>query len=462
MSNELTQAIRSGPSELNLSDNIFFRRRSLSNPAIFAEFLQALRENTSIEKIVWRPRFSNNLSPEQRLDAYQIIGLMTSLRFIDIAAPLTEASPIGLACRCPSLERLKINTTMSLRYDSSSQESLVNAIRGSNLVEFECLFASHTEDSLDPLLLALTTCSDLHTCLITTRHPVSGNALEALVAAPSLRKLQFATVLPRELSWDFPFTAECMWAQIAETLATSRLQELRLVTGTVDANHVTSQVTAIAAGIKVNTQLRVLKLECTTGFSDEACRSIAEALEVNQVLQHVVVAGDEWRGSTFRLESEKAYQAFKSMLQMKENGMTLVVGEPVDEGVCKEQRVHYRDIVVQMMMHQVGRHELRKTHGRESWVRSMIRINGLEGADPLHSWAIHDDKDWELFKLECLMWLIRENPLVTKRSRERRKESLMFQVKSEELNKSRLHVSSTMRSSVPAPSQSDTGSMYFV
>lgn len=460
MSNELTQAILSGPRELNLSDNIFFRRRSLSNPAIFAEFLQALRENTTIEKIVWRPRFSNNLSPEQRLDAYQIIGQMPSLRILDIAAPLTEASPIGVACRCPNLQKLKINTTMSLRYDASAQESLVHAIRESRLVEFECLFASHTEDSLDPLLLALATCADLHSCLLTTTHPISGTALEALIASTSLRRLQFATVLPRELSWDFPSTADCFWGELAATLATSRLLELRLVTGTVDANHVTSQVSAIAAGIKVNTQLQVLKLECTKGFSDEACRSIAEALDGNRFVQHVVVAGDEWRGSTFRLESVKAYQSFKSMLQQKENGMTLVVGKPVDEGVCKEQRVHYRDLVVQMMMHQVGRHELRKTHGRESWVRSMIRINGLEGADPLHSWAIHDDKDWELFKLECLMWLVRANPLVTKRNRERRKESLMFQVKREELDMARLHVSSNKRPSVPSPLEA--GTMYFV
>lgn len=460
MSNELTQAILSGPAELNLSDNIFFRRRSLSNPAIFAEFLQALRENSTIEKIVWRPRFSNNLSPEQRLDAYRIIGQMPSLRVLDIAAPLTEASPIGVACRCPSLQKLKINTTMSLRYDSSSQEALVQAIRGSSLLEFECLFASHTEDSLDPLLLALATCRNLHTCLLTTTHPVSGTALESLVASPSLRKLQFATVLPRELSWDFPSTADCMWADLAESLATSHLHELRLVTGTVDANHVTSQVNAIAAGIKVNTQLQVLKLECTTGFSDEACCSIAEALEVNHGIQHVEVAGDEWRGSTFRLESVRSYQAFKSMLQLKENGVTLVVGKPVDEGVCKEHRVHYRDLVVQMTMHQVGRHELRKTHGRESWVRSMVRINALEGADPLHSWAIHDDKDWELFKLECLMWIVRENPLVTKRNRERRKESLMFQVRREDLHSGRLHVSSTKRA--PVPASSEVRSMYFV
>jgi hypothetical protein len=125
VSNELTLAIRSGPRDVNLSDNIFFRRRSLSNPVIFTDFLQALRENDTIEKIVWRPRFSNNLSPDQRLEAYQVIGQMISLRELDIAAPLTEASPIGIACQGVNLQKLKINTTMSLRYDVSAQEVLV-------------------------------------------------------------------------------------------------------------------------------------------------------------------------------------------------------------------------------------------------------------------------------------------------------------------------------------------------
>jgi len=58
MANELAIAIRAGPTELNLCDNIFFRRRSLSNPPIFADFLTAFRENDTIQKIKWRPRYA--------------------------------------------------------------------------------------------------------------------------------------------------------------------------------------------------------------------------------------------------------------------------------------------------------------------------------------------------------------------------------------------------------------------
>lgn len=35
-----------------------------------------------------------------------------------------------------------------------------------------------------------------------------------------------------------------------------------------------------------------------------------------------------------------------------------------------------------------------------------------------------DEKEWELLKIECSMSMLKANPLVTKRIRERRKESM--------------------------------------
>lgn len=433
VSNELAEAIRSGPKELNLCDNIFFRRRSLSNPPIFADFLQALRENNTIERLLWRPRFSNNLSPDQRLEAYQVIGQMRSLVDLDMAAPLTEASPIGIACQAPNLRSLKINTTMSLRYDATAQDGLVQALQGSQTLErFDCLFASHTTESLDPLIRALATCPNLTACAITTTHPVSGPALARLLAQPSLRDLQFGTVLPRDLSWDFPRVEACAWTDLAEPLASPscRLRHLRLITA-CDSHELTPHAVNLASALRHNQHLQELRLESVAGFSDEACEALAGALKVHPALQHVGVAGDDWRGATFRLESARSYQAFRDVLRDKETGLTMTIGKPVDEAVCRDQRIHYRDMLVQMVLHQVGRHEVMRTHRREAWVRSMVRLNGLEVADPRHSWAIADDKDWELFKLECIAWMVRENPLVTKRVKERRKESLMFLMKEE-------------------------------
>ena len=51
-------------------------------------------------------------------------------------------------------------------------------------------------------------------------------------------------------------------------------------------------------------------------------------------------------------------------------------------------------------------------------------INNLQ-CDPDHTWAVNDDeKEWELLKTECAMIMVKENPLVTKRIKERRKESM--------------------------------------
>jgi len=451
MSNELTLVIKNGPRELNLCDNIFFRRRSLSNPPIFFDFLQALRENKTIERIVWRPRFSNNLTPDQRLDVYRAIGEMESLVELDIAAPLTEASPIGIACMAPNLKKLKINTTMSLRYDASAQEGLIQALRdrADHLEDFECLFASNTEESLDPLLTALSrTCQSLKRVHITTTHPVTGEALSQLLSgSSSLVDLHFATVLPRDLSWDFPRMAFCMWKDLAQELRTSNLERLRLVTA-CDSHELTEHVIAVAEALKENTRLVQLNLESTTGFTDAACVALVEALAIHPSLEHVSVAGDDWRGSRFQLETEKSYQAFTKMLQHKTKGLTVTIGKPVDPEVCKAQRMHYRDMVVQMTLHEMGRHQLMLSSGQESWLATMDRVNGLDQvAEEGHKWAMNDENasDWELFKLECIMWLVRENPLVTKRIRERRKESLMFQMKEEYVK------DVTLRKSINAP-----------
>jgi len=381
--------------------------------------------------------FSNNLSPDQRVEAYQIISTMESLKELDIAAPLTDTSPVGMACLAPNLEVLKMNTTMSLRYDASAQEGLVAAIRHSRkLKEFECLFASNTTSSLDPLLDALVTCDEtLERVSITTTHPASGSALARLLSASSLVDLQFATVLPRDLSWDFPRVPTCIWKDLAKPLSTSNLRKLRLVTA-FDVDGLTEHVVALAGALQENRRLEDLAIESTTGFKDGACTALATALLVHPVLRNVTVAGDDWRNSQFRLESAESYKAFATMLKHKTTGMTVTIGKPIDEQVCKDQRIHYRNMVVQMILHQVGRHDLMRTTSQVAWVRSMTHINGLDLAEPHHSWAIQDDKDWEMFKLECMMWMVRENPLVTKRIRERRKESLQFSISEKNLRES--------------------------
>ena len=380
MSSVLAETIKAGPTKLSLADNIFFRRRSLSNPPIYADFLAALRENTTIKSITWRPRFSNNLTNEQRVEAYEIIGGMEQLEELDLAAPLTDASPVGLACRAPNLKRLVLNTTMSLRFDVSAQEGLVESLRNHpSLEDFQCLLASHTDAPLDPILLALATCPKLTRVHVTTTHPVNGSALASLLAEPShIQDLHFATALPLELSWDFPRIESCCWSDLAANLRTNtHLQSLRLVTA-ASPESLTPHVVAFGQAVQENQTLTQLTLESTTGLEDDACVALASCLVDHPSIQTVTVAGGDWRGSAFRLQSKRSYESFGDLVA--HSGLHVVIGKPVDKEVVAEHRFYYWELIVQMMLYRVGRLDVLRSQEQVEWVICLSRYVHYHGS----------------------------------------------------------------------------------
>ncbi|GKZ00519.1 hypothetical protein MPSEU_001004300 [Mayamaea pseudoterrestris] len=428
MVSTLAETIRTGPTQLSLADNMFFRRRSLSNAPIYSDFLGALRENTTITSIIWRPRFSNNLTTEQRVEAYEIIGSMQQLEELDIAAPLTEASPVGLACRAPNLKRLVLNTTMSLRFDESAQQGLAASLKNHpSLTDFQCLLASHTEAPLDPILQALATCVKLIRVHVTTTHPVNGLALASLLAAPSrVRELHFATALPLELSWDFPRIESCCWSDLAESVSTNtHLLSLRLVSAAASES-LTPHIMALGRAVQANHTLTHLTLESTTGMEDDACVALASCLVNHPSIHTVSVAGSDWRNSSFRLQSKRAFEAFGDLVAL--TGMHVVLGKPIDKEIASEHRFYYWELVVQMMLYRVGRLDVLKSQEQREWVKCLGRINNIQ-CDPDHTWAVNDEEsEWELLKLECFMIMVKENPLVTKRIQERRRESMAMMI----------------------------------
>jgi hypothetical protein len=132
----------------------------------------------------------------------------------------------------------------------------------------------------------------------------------------------------------------------------------------------------------------------------------------------------------------------------------------------------YRGLLVPMALHRLGRHELRPNQHRSAWIDVAIEVNRLERSslDPKEAWAIQDDLDFDQFQLDCVYSLVRDNPLVTKRVKERRKESLMFSVKEEDVREAlqnmrrRNHngkkpAESKPRTSVATSPDSTTGSL---
>lgn len=373
MGSLVAETIRGGPTELSLSDNIFFRRRSLSNAPIFTDFLSALRDNSTITKIIWRPRFSNNLTNEQRIETYRIIGGMDQLEELDMAAPLTDASPIGLACQARNLKRLVLNTTMSLRFDETAQQGLAEALQDHpSLEDVQCLLASHTDAALDPIFHALGTCPKLSRVHMTTTHPVHGSALAGLLSAPNqLQELHFATALPLELSWDFPRIESCCWSDLADSLGhNSTLQSLRLVSA-ASVESLTPHVVSLSQALRTNHTLTQLTLESTTGLEDEACEALANCLMDHPSIHTVTIAGSDWRNSSFRLQSKRAYRAFFHLVSR--TGTQVLIGKPFDRAVAVEQRFYYWELLVQMMLNRAGRLHVLKLQDQLEWIRCLSR-----------------------------------------------------------------------------------------
>jgi hypothetical protein len=275
-----------------------------------------------------------------------------------------------------SLHKLKVIIRgETFPIDPSGPTELANALREhAALQEFMWLnFGSRREAaprnlSLDPLLQALPACPHLEKVTIWTKC-ASAEAMQNLL------QLQSATSLHLVMKTD-------QWLSVADEIRRGRCNVQRL-TLTLDMLQVTisdatEAVKAVASAIRLDRNLKHLKLQMENGFTDEAGVASAEALTVNKTLCKIILSDDSVFDEVHNKATlgAQAYEAFSAMLRVN-TSLDLELSPNKTAGADERLRESHNQMHIEMRLNKVGRGRLLASvqTTREEWVDTLHELN---------------------------------------------------------------------------------------
>jgi hypothetical protein len=379
---ELVDHIRSGPSLLALDEPLRFRRRTRSNPCDFNEFLQALQSSETIRQVRCSSQQTLGITEDEWVLLVRTIGRIRDIHNLwfccrfgsRVFRPfLAFADAVRSA---QSLYKLRIRIEgRTFPRDSSGLTALANALREHTaLQEFRWFdFASRMEPapqelSPDVVIQALIACPHLGIVLITTTC-ASDDGLKTLLMLPKDTRL--ILILNAEL-----------WLAVADGIRQGRcnIKDLYLCLlrqGLRSKD--TEAVKAIASAIRLDRNMKRLKLDMTNDFTDEAGVALAEALAVNNTLLRITLSSEPMLMGQVRdadAMGAPAYDAFSAMLRI--NTSLRLKLPPFDDAASDERLIDSRNqMLIEQRLNQVGRGRLLASSQtpREAWVDALNELN---------------------------------------------------------------------------------------
>jgi hypothetical protein len=399
---ELTDHIRSGPSELILKIPLRFHRRS-----DFNDFLQALETSEAIAHVRCSSHLELDIVEDDWVLLIETLGRMRDIE--NVAYHIESGShyfhPFQTIADVVNNAQSLYAVSLSLEShefiaDDAGLTAFANAIREhKNLKEVKWCDYSHKVGAaqsalLDPVLRVLSTCPHFTKVHVMTACASTGAMQELLQLGPTT---DLRLVVNTE-----------HWLAVADVIrqghCTIKNLELALLQQK-SSSKATEAMKAVASAIRLDSQLEYLELEMKKYFTNAACVALAEALTVNTTLCELTLTLDPVRP---RLDlqnvdamSAPAYDAFCAMLRVN-TGLILEL-PPFDDDGGDERLI---DSVNQMRIEQElnggGRRRLLSSSQtpREDWVKALYDMN------------FNNDEETPEFNVSCLYSLLRLNPSV--------------------------------------------------
>jgi hypothetical protein len=403
---ELTDHIRSGPSELIISNiPLRFHRRS-----DFNDFLQALETSDTIEYVHCAAHADLGISEDDWVLLVETLGRMRGIQklefhiepsgshyfqpFQTIADVVSNAQSLYAVALCLDSDEFIA--------DDLGLTAFANAIREhTTLKEFvwDDSF-SHAQleaaqmTALDPLLRVLPACPKLRKVVIMTACASTGAVQELLQLGPTT---DLRLVVNTE-----------HWLAVADGIrqghCTIKNLQLALLLQK-SSSKATEAMKAVASAIRLDSQLDSLELEMKKYFTNAAGVALAEALTVNTTLCELTLTLDPVRR---RIDLQNvdamgapAYDAFCAMLRVN-TGLILEL-PPFDDDAGDEKLINsVNGMRIEQELNDGGRKRLLSSSQtpREDWVEALDAMN------------FNNDDETPEFNVSCLYSLLRLNPSV--------------------------------------------------
>jgi hypothetical protein len=373
---QLIKLIRTAPKELELKDVIRFDQIQ-----DFTDFLDALRENDSIEVLKCHGNLSFGISQEQWSQTIAAFGSLRRLRrleFLKHQVPnVFSLHALSLALKhARALRELIVDDGVVVYGGRGDVDSFDDSLRHSQLVVFKWLARlrlrpdAQGPPSLDPILLALSQSAQLTMAHFTidsrTRNPVSLDSWRALARSQSIRELSLQGDQAHE------------WGILAEVLhePTCTLETLALKCYQADPE----DCLALLQSLHANTCLRSLSLQVNRGFTDEIGVALADVLRENRSLTSVELLSG-WTVNAMQQShlSGAAYQSLIDVLQVNHH-VAIHVSAP--SHLPADVDLLAREFQMQSYMNQAGRGTLyQNLSNRAQWIEAFAKLNQLPEYD---------------------------------------------------------------------------------
>jgi hypothetical protein len=402
-SRELVDYIRSGPAELVLDEPLRFRRRTRSNSCDFNEFLQALQSSETIRTVQCGTQQTLGITEDEWVLLVKTIGRIKNIEDLrlfcssgsrDFRPFQAFADAVNIA---ESLCKLRIRLDGGIfPRDSSGLTALANALREHTALQafrwfdfLPRLEAAPQNLSFDPVIRALPACPHLEMVTITTTS-ASADAMKTLLQLP--KNTYLILILNTE-----------HWSAVADGIRQGHCNVKFLFLSLLirsSSSEDTEAVKALASAIRLDRNLKRLKLDMMKYFTDEAAVALAEALTVNKTLRKITLSFENASVGQVMDEdalSAPAYDAFGAMLRVN-TSVVLELPPFRDRTGNKRLVLSHNRMLIEQRLNEVGRGRLLASSQtpREAWVDALNELN-----------APNVDV---AFKVSCLYSLLRLHP----------------------------------------------------
>jgi hypothetical protein len=399
---ELTDHIRSGPSELILNMPLRFHRRS-----DFNDFLQALQTSETIPHVRCASHLQLDIAEDDWVLLVETLGIIRDIENLEfhIEFGSRDFHPFQTIADAVNNAQSLYAVALALESDEfiaddSGLAAFANAIREhTSLQEVKlCDYSRKVEAAqsalLDPVLRALSACHHFVKVLVMTACVSSAAVQELLQLGPTT---DLRLVVNTE-----------HWLAVADGIrqghCTIKNLQLALLLQK-SSSQATEAMKAVASAIRLENQLDSLELEMKKYFTNAAGLALAEALMVNTTLRELTLTLDPVRRridlQNVDAMSAPTYDAFCAMLRVN-TGLILELPFFDDAGGDERLVNSVNRMRIEQELNSRGRKRLLSSSQtpREDWVEALYDMN------------FNNDDETPEFNVSCLYSLLRLNPSV--------------------------------------------------
>jgi hypothetical protein len=403
---ELLDQIRSGPAELVLDKPLRFAPPSFFNTlCTFKKLLRALQSSKTIRTVTCKSQLHLRITEAEWVLLVKTIARIKNIQILRFVckAGSRDFQPFQAVADA-------VNNARSLRdlrvllegenfpEDSSGLAAFANALREHTALQkfwwfdlINRLEAVQMDSSPDLVLQTLPACRHLQEVSIATTC-ASADAMKTLLQLPKNTYLIFT------LNTEY-------WLAVTDGIRQGYCNIEHLYLSSLlrsSSSETTTAVKALASAIRLDRNLKLLKIDIENNFTDEAAVALAEALTVNKTLRKITLSARLCRRNGRLVQdantlSTSAYDAFSAMLCVN---TSIVLELPAYTG-GDERIVDSRNQVrIEQRLNHVGRGRLLSSSQkpRKKWVNALNELN-----------SSNVDESPE-FNVSCLYSLLRLNP----------------------------------------------------